>query len=301
MRTNRIVRLPAAARLLCLLFLLPALAGAQAPASSGKSFLWEVRSDRSRVFLLGSIHFLRGEDYPLQQTIEESFARAKKVVLEIELDGAAPERIQQLTLEKGLFRNGKTLRQSVAPETYELARSRAKELGVDVETLEPFKPWVVALTLASLKLKKLGYDPSLGVDRYLARRAKEANKPLAGLETAEFQIALFDGFSAREQEQMLLQTLREMDLLDKSVERIVQSWRTGDAAALADLMLASMRQYPEVHRKLIEDRNRRWVPQIERLLAEGDDALVVVGAAHLVGEAGVLELLRARGYRVEQK
>jgi uncharacterized protein len=66
-------------------------------------------------------------------------------------------------------------------------------------------------------------------------------------------------------------------------------------------LLAGMRDYPEIRRKVIDDRNRRWLPQIEGLLSSGENALIVVGAAHLVGKNGVIELLRGRGYRVEQQ
>jgi uncharacterized protein len=265
-----------------------------------KSFLWQLQSGKGDIYILGSIHFLKRENYPLKPTIEKAFDSAKKLVFEIDLKGADSGTVQRLTLEKGLHRDGKTLQQNVSAETYSLAAKRAQELGLDIAALSPLKPWMVALTMTSLQLQKLGFDPNSGIDRYFAGRATKAGKPIAGLETAAFQIGLMDQLSASDQESMLRQSLREMDLLDKTLDEIVRSWAAGDVPALEQLLLKAMREYPAVHQKVVVDRNRRWLPEIERLIKGGESALVVVGAAHLVGKEGVIELLKERGYTLEQ-
>jgi uncharacterized protein len=265
-----------------------------------KSFLWKVKSDKNSIYILGSIHFLKKENYPLDKAIEEAFESTKKLVMEIDLESATPEKAQQIMLEKGLYRDGTTLQQNVEKETYGLAEQRAKELGVDLRGMNPLKPWLVALTLTSLKLQKLGFDSNYGIDRYFADRAKTSGKTISGLETLEFQIGLMDQLSRKDQEALLRETLKELDLLDGNVDRIVQAWTKGDVNVMEDLLLAGMREYPEVQQKLVVDRNRRWLPQIEKLIDQGESALVVVGAAHLVGKDGVIESLKARGYVVEQ-
>jgi uncharacterized protein len=266
-----------------------------------KSFLWRVNSDQNRLYILGSIHLLKKETYPLKKTIEDAFEQTKKLVLEIDLGGANPEKIQQLMLQKSISTDGTALHQNVSNETYEAVAKRAKELGIDIRVLSPFKPWVVAMTMAAIKLQKLGFDPSLGIDRHLAERAKQTDKPTAGLETAEFQLELFDRFSAKEQERLLRQSMDEMDHVERNVTAIVQAWKSGDVGAVEKHLLVGMRDYPEIHQKVIDDRNQRWLPQIENLLSRGENALIVVGAAHLVGKNGIIELLKDRGYRVEQQ
>ena len=265
-----------------------------------KSFLWQLQSGKGNIYILGSIHFLKRENYPLNPTIEKAFDSTKKLVLEIDLKSADSGTVQRLTLEKGLHRDGKTLQENISAETYSLAAKRAQELGIDIGALSPLKPWVVALTMTSLQLQRLGFDPNSGVDRYLAGRATKAGKPMAGLETAAFQIGLMDQLSASDQESMLRHSLKEMDLLDKGLDQIVRSWAAGDVPALEDLLVNAMREYPAVHQKIIVDRNRRWLPEIERMIEQGESTLVVVGAAHLVGKEGVIELLKARGYTLEQ-
>ena len=276
------------------------LATAQEPRAQDKSFLWKVQSDTNSIYILGSIHFLKKENFPLKKTIEDVFAAVKKVVLEIDLQTATPEKAQQITLEKGVYRDGTTLQQNVEPETYNWVARRAKELGIDARAMNSLKPWLAAMTLTTLKLQKLGFDSSYGIDRYLAERAKTSGKKTGGMETLEFQIGLLDQLSARDQEAMLRQGLKDLDLLDQSVAPVVQSWMRGDVASLEELLLSGMREHPAMYQKVIVERNRRWLSQIEKLMAQGEHVLLVVGAAHLVGKEGVIELLKARGYAVEQ-
>ena len=266
-----------------------------------KSFLWKVDSDRNSLYILGSIHLLKKEAYPLKQSIENAFEQTNKLVLEIDLHSAKPERIQQLMLQKSASTDGAFLQRNVSDETYESVARRANELGLDIRLLNSFKPWIVATTMAAVKLERLGFDPKLGVDRYFAERAIQSNKPTLGLETAEFQLDLFDRFSPKDQELLLRQSMNEMDRLEQNVAQIVRAWKSGDVGSLEKHLLAGMRDYPEIHRKVIDDRNRRWLPQIEGLLSRGENALIIVGAAHLVGNNGVIQLLRGRGYKVEQQ
>jgi uncharacterized protein YbaP (TraB family) len=280
-------------------FLLAVLAG-QLNAQE-KSFLWKVSSDQSSLYILGSIHLLNKESYPLKKSIEDAFEETKKLLLEVDLPKANAEKMQHLVLQKSVSRDGTALHQNVSSDTYDRVARRAKELGIDIRMLSPLKPWVIAMTMAAVKLQTLGFDPKLGIDRHFAERAKQADKPTDGLETAEFQLNLFDQFSPREQELLLRQSMSEMDHVERNVSEIVQAWKSGDIGAVEKHLLTGMRDHPEIHRKVIDDRNQRWLPQIENLLARGENALVVVGAAHLVGKNGVIELLKSRGYSVEQQ
>ncbi len=282
------------------LFLLTFVSPISQPNAQEKSFLWRVASDKGTIYLLGSIHYLKRENYPLKKSIQEAFEKSRTLVLEIDPQRDTPERAQRVMLERALYRDGTSLQQNISPQTYQLAEQRARELGVDLAQMSRFKPWFVAFSLVSVKLQKMGFDANFGLDRFLADQAKKDGKAIRGLETLEFQIGLLDQFSPAEQDSMLRQTLTELDMLDKSLEQIVQSWNSGDARALEKLLLGSMKEYPEIYEKIVVERNRRWLADLVKMLEQGDQALVVVGAAHLVGKNGLIELLRQRGYTVEQ-
>jgi len=277
------------------------LSAAGSVTAQERSLLWKVSKDTSNVYLLGSIHYLKKENFPLNKTILDALDTSQRLVLEIDLNSATPDVAQKVTLSKAVYRDGTTLEQNVSPETYQLTRQRAAQLGIDMKIMMPMKPWFVSLTLVAIRLQQLGFDHSLGVDRYLAARATSKGKPVGGLETLEFQLAVMDQLSKSEQELLLRQSVGELDLMDQSIHAIVQAWLKGDGGALEPLLLESMKAYPEIYQNLIVGRNRRWVPQIENMLGQNGDTMVVVGAAHLVGKDGVVEMLKERGYKVEQK
>jgi len=265
-----------------------------------KNFLWKASGEKNTVYILGSIHLLKRGNAGLKPVIEEVFNKSQRLVLEIDLVKEGPAKFQQLLLEKGMSPDGKLLADQVSADTYKLTAQRAAGLDVDLNLLAPFKPWVVALTMVVMQLQKLGYDPNSGIDHQLAERAKQANKPVSGLETAEFQIDIFSRLGPSEQESFLRESLLEMNQLEKSIDDMVDAWSSGDLGRGEKLFLESMRDYPELKAKVIDERNHNWIAQIEQFLKMDDDILVVVGAAHLVGREGVIELLKARGYELEQ-
>jgi len=288
-------------RLILTLVLLLALSAAPSLEAQERTLLWKVSEGDKSIFLLGSIHYLRKENYPLNQAILDAFDASDRLVLEIDLQNTPAGAAQRLTLEKAVYRDGSNLAQNVSQETYQLASKRAAELGIDMQVVQPMKPWFVAMTMLAVKLQRMGLDPKLGVDHHLAERAKRDGKPTSGLETLEFQLGIFDQLSKREQELMLRETAGELERIDKNVKDIVESWLKGDGERLAALLLAGMRQYPELQQKLVIERNRRWLDQIAKLVEQGSNAMVVVGAAHLVGQEGIVDMLKARGLSVEQK
>ena len=291
-----------AARLfLALMAMVAWSATSRALPAQEKSLLWQVSRDDKSILLLGSIHYLRQDNYPLHPSILNALDSSNKLVLEIDLNNTSAESVQRVTLEKAIYRDGKSLVQNVSQDTYELAARRAADLGLDMRLLTPMKPWFAALTMLAVKLQRMGLDAKFGVDRHLAERAKSSGKPTGGLETLEFQLGMFDQLSQREQELMLRETMEEMERLENKIHDIVQSWLRGDSDQLAALLLAGMREYPELHQKIVVERNRRWLADIEKLIQQDNGAMVVVGAAHLVGKDGVVEMLKAKGYRVEQR
>jgi len=285
---------------LLLIFSILLLHSQGAAQGDPKTCLWKLKSEKNTVYILGSIHLLKRDAYPLAQTVERAFNDSQVVVLETDLEALMQERVQKLFLSKGLYDGKETLRGNVADATYEFVGRRTKELGLDIERFSRFRPWFLALTLAVVKLQKLGFDPEHGVDTYFFDKAKKAGKETKGLETAEYQIDLFDGMSASLQEKLLLQTLRDLDIIEKDIDRIVAAWASGDTGTLEAVMLKSLREYPEVYNRLLKERNMNWLPKIERLIGQDKNYLVVVGVGHLIGTDSVISLLKGKGYSFEQ-
>ncbi|MEW5979711.1 MAG: TraB/GumN family protein [Acidobacteriota bacterium] len=272
---------------------------AHAPQAHQKSCLWKVRSKTSVMYLLGSIHILKKEAYPLSPAIEEAFNDSRKLVVEVDLDGEGQNATRALMLSKGLYSGGRTLSQTISSQAFEKAKVACRELGLSLDRMSFFKPWLLAITLTALKLQTLGFDPEYGIDKYFSDKARTTGKSIIGLETLEYQVGRFEAMSEQLQESLLLQTLDELETVESEFDQIVNSWSKGDLTGL-ETLLESFKEYPEAYQLLLVERNRNWMPQIESLLKDKQNCLVVVGAAHLIGEDGLVRMLKDRGYSPEQ-
>jgi uncharacterized protein YbaP (TraB family) len=271
----------------------------QAPRPQ-KVFLWQVKSSKNTVYILGSIHLLKPSDYPLAQQINEAYNDAEKLVFEVDLGDLKSSQAQSIVLDKATAKDGKTLQDRLTPQTYQLAKATASEIGLPIEAFSGFEPWFFSLSLVTLKLQRLDFNPEYGVDQYFFNKATQDKKEVLALETIEDQFNLFDNFSQGNQEKYIRQTIEELDALETSFQKIVAAWKTGDEKTIESLMFESFNDYPELEDQIFGVRNRKWMATIEPLLQKEEDYLVIVGAGHLVGKNNVLQLLQAKGHRVQR-
>lgn len=282
-----------------LLLLLLVAAPAVGVAADGPS-IWLLEGPASKVYLLGSVHVLRQQDYPLPAKVNAAYVRAPRVVMELDLDDLDPVSAQAVIATKGLLKDGRSLRDVMGERDWQAAEQRARALGVELSMLSAVKPWFAALTLLNLEMLKRGFDPALGLENHLATRAAEEGKPVIGLESLEYQLSIFDKLPERTQSALLLQSLDEAAQLDTRMGELIAAWRAGDDQALADTLAESFEDYPQVYASIVTARNHQWADRLIELSRSGPDALVVVGALHLVGRQSVINLLRARGYTVRR-
>ena len=285
---------------ICVIFNL--VGGTQAAqAGTDKHFFWSIQTEKSTVYLLGSIHFLRQDAYPLAEAIEEAYSDSQKVVFEADIDrGNSPE-LQAKMMSLGLYPEGQTLKQNVSGETYKMLEKKVTAIGLPVWQFNRFRPWFAALMLTVMELQKMQFDPSYGVDAYFFRKAKEDGKQKIFLEPAESQINLFAEMGPRDQESFLRQTIEDLAVIQGMLSDMVNAWQTGDVDALGSMLNKSFKEYPDMYDHLMVQRNKKWVSRIEDLLNGDGNVLVIVGAGHLVGNENLLQLLRKRGYRTDQR
>ncbi len=269
-------------------------------AVKGKHSLGKISSKSNTVYILGSVHLLKEDDYPLDKSIEDAFENSSRLYFEINLDTIDKEKMQQLTVAKGTYGGGQTLKDGLSNQTYEFTKKRLADLGLNIEQFERIKPWLLAVTMDMLELQKLGFDKSRGVDAYFYEKARKSGKKVDGFETAEYQLSLLGDMPAAMQETLLLQTMKELDEEQKEMTTMVKLWKSGDADALDAVLLKSFRDYPGLYKMLVADRNNSWLPKIESLIGQKENVLIIVGAAHLVGKEGIIALLRQKGYQAEQ-
>lgn len=269
-------------------------------ATSTNHCLWKVQGKDCSVYLLGSIHFFKKEFYPLDPPIEDAFQKSKLAVFETDLGAQRNPEVQVQVSQMGLVQPGKKLSNYVAPDVYASLTKRLKELTGKTNSFDSMRPWLAAVSLVSLELQQLGFNPENGVDQYFFRRAGQKGKPIASLETAEFQLGLFRDLSPAEEQAFLQQTVKEANRFPTIFGGIIESWRKGDGDSLTKLLLESMKEHPRLYQRFLVERNARWTEKIESYLKGKEDVFIVVGAGHLVGPDSVISLLRQKKFPITQ-
>jgi uncharacterized protein len=260
--------------------------------------LWTVQGKHNTVYLLGSVHLLRANE-PIPTVIDDAYRNAKTLVMEIDMDDLDPRAGQEITLQLGLLPAGESLPDYLTADAAAKLAAYTQRLGIPPAVINQFKPWLAAITLTQLHLMQLGLDPQSGIEQRMMTRAAADHKEILGLETVEEQLGILAGLSPKLQSDFLVQTLAEADQVETEIDRMIVAWRSGDTVALENFLL-DMRDSPEIYRALVADRNRRWMSRLNEMLNDRQNYLVIVGAMHLVGKDGVVELLKQRGFKVMQ-
>ena len=288
-------------------------AQADAPAPGKKPpvpLLWKVSDADNSVYLLGSFHLLKPDDYPLSSDAVAAFADAESLVFEVPPEELSSPTLGMQMAQSALRTDGTELDSQLPPATAALldawfARNAGdlQKMGLTPQAMQRFEPWFVGLTISIIEMTQQGLDPKYGLDAHFSSEAGKAGKPTSGLETGAQQIAFLDGMDKDEQLQFLAEALSQSRDSKAETAKLHNAWRAGDADSLWNEMAVEMkREFPDLYQRINVARNDAWVPKIEQRLTQTgkDDTLVVVGALHLLGPDGVVEKLRAKGYQVRR-
>ena len=292
--------------------LLFVFAPGQARESVATPALWKIDGPNGDVYLFGSIHILPTGLQWRRPELDAALQQAQRLVFEIDIDEAAnPAATLPLVAQTGFLPPEQSLRKMLAPEYRAKLDAVAASLSLPPAAVDRMRPWLAAITLTSLSLIKQSskdgkpVDPSAftssvpGIDVQLWKWGKAAKKELAALETAEDQIRIFAELPDDQQIQLLVSTLKDMSQPQGSLDNLIDAWRRGDVAALDHGLRGELNDFPVLQKAVFHDRHVKWLPQIERMMADGRTHVIIVGAGHLVGSGSVIAMLRAKGIKVE--
>jgi uncharacterized protein YbaP (TraB family) len=269
---------------------------AAAPATTGTGpALWKVGDEDTTIYLFGTVHVLPKELEWYDATIANALDGSDMIVTEIKMDKASEAELQELSMKLGLLPPGTTLRSLLTPEQTATYEAGLAKLGAPPEAFDPVKPWLAGLTLSLLPLMQQGYDPNSGVEKILL--AKAGTKPQGALETAEFQLGIFNNMPTEAQVAFMMEAVEGMDEIKPMLDRMVAEWAEGDATELANIMNEGMTD-PAVAEALLYSRNANWAEWIDTRLDEPGTVFIAVGAGHLAGAKSVQDYLAQKGIAV---
>ena len=273
--------------------------GGLAFTSHAQTSVWKVSKNGNDMYLGGSVHALRPSDHPIPKAFETAYNKAEKVVFETDMKQLKSPETQQLVMAKGMIQGDKTVKDLLNKEAYEALDKTCTAMSIPLGSLSKFKPSLLMVSLVAMKMQQAGINAE-GIDSYIYKKASEDKKGLGILESVESQVNVITTMGEENPNKYVLLTIKDLNNTTADFDKLVSDWRTGSNKYMVDKMTEMQETLPGMYDALLSKRNAKWMPQIEAFLKDKPVEFVVVGALHLHGPEGLLTVLKAKGYSIEQ-
>ena len=275
---------------------------AEAKPSTATPAMWTVHGAKGTVYMLGSIHALPKNVHWQTPQLMARLNEADTFVFEVPMDAASRAHAATYFRDNALMPAGLSLPSMFDSEMRSDFRDVVMLTHADPTYIVYMRPWLAALVLEGAASGTSGLYPSEGVDNKVYALAKARGvTQFRALERDQDQFKLFIK-EGHEQDEVSDLRITFKDILahhGKDDKALLPAWMKGDTKKLAGLLPENKGTSAVFRKAWLDDRNRKWVPQIEAMLNEPHTFFITVGAAHLVGKTGVPNLLRAAGYKVD--
>lgn len=260
-------------------------------------FLWKFEGAKATHHFVGSVHLLPTQAGQLPPALLRAVDDSATLIFETDIEALESPQMQTEMLAAASSKIG--LKAEVGDALYQRLKKQLTKAGLPELFCASFRAWFCAMTLEVTGFVREGFQPELGIDQQLNKRAKQQGKARRGLETLEQHLGLFTGMTTKMSVEFLAATLDEMEQGELSPKVLLDIWQSNDLAAIAKMTGDMKAEHPLAYERLLAGRNRAWLPQLDEMLRRGEPVLVVVGAAHFAGPDGLLALLKARGFALQ--
>jgi len=274
------------------------LLGWAIPADA-KSSMFEVQCQGTTMYLGGTVHVLKEQDFPLPDAYQTAYKASDTLVFETDMNAMKKPKAMADMMRAMQYHDDRTLKSVLKPATYAKLEVQAKKLDVDLVTLNGFRPAALMTLMMAIQLHHMGVKEG-GVDAHYFAKAMQDGKSLSGLESVDFQISMLASMGDGEEDAMILSSLDDFSQMETHWDEMIQAWRDGDLPQLEQQFITPMRQYPVMYQQMLVQRNQAWLPQILAMAKDHKKAFILVGAAHLIGEDGLLQQLKQKGCQTRQ-
>ncbi len=264
-----------------------------------QGIFWQADYKEGTAYLLGSVHFGNANFYPLADHIMQGFADSKVLLVEMDDQKVSPQEQVAIMQSTVLYPPGDGIERHLSAATRKLLKHRLEELGIPLASVQQFRPGFLMITMAAMQAISLGYTPELGVDLHFIQKAR-GNKPIEQIESFRQQMELLANLP--EDDAMIRDNLEQLDENEELWRKMEQAWRQGDDDRLYQLAIAEpLAEYPELqplYEALFFKRNQNMANAVGQCVKTHGVCFVVVGAGHIVGERGIVDILRKEGVKM---
>ncbi len=274
--------------------------GSVVQTALAESPVWTVSNGENTIYLAGTLHVLKAEDFPLPAQFKQAYQSSDDVYFEVDLVQFNSDDVQSQLSSRVAWNDGTTLEDVLSPPVLQRLQAQLDNYGIPLGMIAHYKPGPAAITVSMLEMQRLGMSEA-GVEDHVMQWVSTDDRDVFGLETAEKQISFLLEMGGSTPDDIIGFTIDDLSGLEEQVDILRTAWRSGDVDEIDQSILHDMRSaYPKIYQQLIVERNNNWIPELKALLADSDTEMVLVGIGHLAGPDSLLKLLAAQGYRIRQ-
>lgn len=262
---------------------------------NNNTLLWEISGKdlKQPSFLFGTFHLLCADDIHFSDALKEAVKESNEMYMELDMDDPS-------TLLGGMLymnmKDGKKLSDLYTPQEYKkLETYFTDSLNAPMALLQRAKPYFL---VALIYPKMMNCPSPAGVEEALLKIAKDDKKEIKGLETIQFQASVFDSIPYEWQAKELLKNIDSFSVYKKEFEDMLRLYKNQQLDSMQNLVSASEFGSDKYDNLLLNDRNKKWVKELNEIM-KNESVFVAVGAGHLSGKYGLINLLKKEGYKLE--
>lgn len=265
-----------------------------------KSSVWKVSKDSNHFYIAGTIHALSKSDYALPKEYEEAYLNSELIVFEADTNKLSQKSFSYLINTKTRYKKNDSLDNYLDNDTKEKLIKYLSANNILYKNIKNLKPGILSIYLTSLELKKLKLT-ALGVDAYYSLKAKEDNKKIKYLESIYKQLDFLSSMSKGYESEFVNYTLKDLKNIKKQFFLMKKAWRSGNMVELKRISLDPwVNDFPILYENLLIKRNKAWMKKILKMSKTKEVEFILFGALHLVGEEGILNKLKNKGFTISQ-
>lgn len=265
------------------------------------ALLWEISIDgvEKPSYLFGTIHMIGQEDYFLPQGTLTGIENTEKMVFEIDMASMTDMSNLMGIMGKIFMKDNKTLKDLLSEEDYASVKDHFSDLGLPMMMLDRIKPmFLSAFTFGDMNPGSMQTGEIKSYEMELFSIAQSRNMTSGGLETIDFQISVFDSIPYEDQAQLLVETIKSSNTENDEFKEMVNLYKAQDINAMGSMFSEEESGYADYEDVLLIKRNKAWIPQMIETAKE-QPTFFAVGAGHLGGKFGVINLLTQEGVKMK--
>ena len=268
-------------------------------ATTAKNFLWEVQGGKTKIYLMGSIHAGNQDLYPLNPAAIKAFKQCKQLGLEVDaFSPAKMMKLQQTIMANAMYKNGADLSSEFSSEELTLIGKAIAPLGMPKAAWMRMKPWRLFMTTQQIVMMQAGLNPQLGIDHHFHKKAISSGKTIVELESVESQMKLFQNLP--DTNKMLLEYAEDPKAGLDELKKLLKTTKNGDDKVILEVIAKMKKETPGAYKSMLVDRNINMAKKIDTWAKADKSTFIVVGAAHLPGAEGIVQLMKAKGYKLKR-